>query len=1039
MLGSFDVRRDGVSVELGGPQPRTLLAHLALEAGRVVSVDRLIERLWGEEPPATALGTLQSYVSRLRRGLEPDRAPGAPATVLASEAPGYVLRVDRQQVDVFRFDDLAEAGRELAAAGRFDAAIERFDAALALWRGPALGGVGEDSLLPTIIRLEEDRLHVVEDRCDALLALGRHAEVVGDLQQAVVEHPLRERLWGQLALALYRSRRQADALRAIAAARSTLAEELGLDPGPELRRLESQILDHDPALLAVPAPIAPTRVAVDAPAPAPDVSPLIGRDGEWATLLEARTRALAGEPSVVLIEGEPGIGKSTLLDAVATRASADGWVVFRSQCVEEGLAPALWPWLEGLRSLRDDPRTPPEHQERAAAILGTIAEDDTAMTLIEIANGVAAALQSFAAERPLLVAVEDLHWADGASLEMLPLLMSRLGGSHVLILGTMRPLDLGAGGPLSTALGAIGRVAGTTRLILDGLDVEASAQLYEAVSGTTPDTDSAAQLHTRTAGNSLFITELARLGSVKGAGADVPDAVRDVVRRRLARLPGPTGDLLVTAAVLGQDVDLDVLANVASISIDRCLDDLDPAVVTRILVPSPTGRYRFSHALVRDAVLADLSPLRLARLHLRAADAIESLAGHDPDRHEPIAMHRWHALAVDDPVRVGEALVRAADTARRRGAFDRPKELLDWAFAALRRAPASERRADAEMGAAESLATLATIESNLMPRHEVSAIVDDVADRSDSDIARVLALFMRWSELTTAADPSMLQLLRRVGALVERSTVPYVQVMGHYLIGAQAMVNGDLAAAEHHLMVAVEQCRLIAASEGALRAAPVDVGGIARLVLAARGASDDTIDAVRDTEIPGSWMGDRHDPDKIELHHAFMGAMIAAFQGRPEQVPAHVVTVARDSFAAHVEPFWSTCVLLQEWAAACAGEPVDRDRARRAVESIAAAVDSTREIIPTHYSFCGDALRLAGDLDGAREMFEIGIEMAERTLETWWLPELLRLRAATRLASGDTTAAARADLERAVSLAESQSSPMLLARATADLAALDGS
>ncbi len=207
VLGPVEVRDDDVPVELGGPQQRAVVAHLALEAGHVVSVERLIDRLWGDDPPRTPLGTLQSYVSRLRRAIEPARDAGAAPKVLVSEAPGYVLRVDRGQIDVHRFMGSVADGRAAAATGQHAAALRHFDAALALWRGPALAGVGPDEQVrPIVVRLEEERSAAIEDRFDALLALGRHAESAPAMQAAVEESPLRERLWALLALALYRSR-----------------------------------------------------------------------------------------------------------------------------------------------------------------------------------------------------------------------------------------------------------------------------------------------------------------------------------------------------------------------------------------------------------------------------------------------------------------------------------------------------------------------------------------------------------------------------------------------------------------------------------------------------------------------------------------------------------------------------------------------------------------------------------------------------------------------------------------------------------------
>ena len=229
LLGPVEVLDDGRPLELGGPQQRAVIAHLALEVGHVVSVDRLVDRLWGEDSPRAPLGTLQSYVSRLRRALEPDRAQGQASTVLVSEAPGYLLRLPPEQIDLQHFRSLVDRARR----GPPRDALAALDEALALWRGPALAGIGPDESIGQLtVRLQEERHAAIEQRFDALLALGRAGEAVPALQEAVEEEPLRERRWALLALALYRTGRQAEALRALSAARATLLDELGLDPAP---------------------------------------------------------------------------------------------------------------------------------------------------------------------------------------------------------------------------------------------------------------------------------------------------------------------------------------------------------------------------------------------------------------------------------------------------------------------------------------------------------------------------------------------------------------------------------------------------------------------------------------------------------------------------------------------------------------------------------------------------------------------------------------------------------------------------------------
>ncbi|MDP9387401.1 MAG: AfsR/SARP family transcriptional regulator, partial [Actinomycetota bacterium] len=276
ILGQLEVLRQGEPLDLGGPKQRAVLALLLIEANRVVPVDRLVEQLWNGRPPASGIGTLQAYVSNLRRVLEPERTAGATASVLVTHPPGYLLRVGPDELDAARFERLAEEARQAVEAGDHEAAAALLDQALRLWRGDALAEFAYEPFAAVeAARLEERRLTMLEDRMDAMLALGRHREVVADLEQVVNGHPLRERPRLQLMLALYRSDRQVEALRCYEAGRRLLADELGIDPSPALRALEQAVLDHDAALTWRPPPPARRRPA---PAPKPTPEPVVGAD-----------------------------------------------------------------------------------------------------------------------------------------------------------------------------------------------------------------------------------------------------------------------------------------------------------------------------------------------------------------------------------------------------------------------------------------------------------------------------------------------------------------------------------------------------------------------------------------------------------------------------------------------------------------------------------------------------------------------------------------------------------------------------------------
>lgn len=295
VLGPIEATAESRRVELGGRMPRAVLSLLAMELDRVVSVDRLVDCLWGEDPPPTATSALQVYVSGLRKALEPDRAPGAPARVLVTQSPGYVLRLARHSVDAYRFEALTAEGRSLVDAGRPGAAHDVLRLGLSLWRGSPYQDLEfEPFLQPEIARLNELRATAEEARVEALLALGHHHDAVVDADGLVADAPLRERRWGLLALALYRDGRQGEALRALDRARRALDEELGVGLGPELRRLEHDILEHRPGLDWQPPPERPPTAARRVPLKhgvyvgsmlATPVVPLATRSGDTRAVL----------------------------------------------------------------------------------------------------------------------------------------------------------------------------------------------------------------------------------------------------------------------------------------------------------------------------------------------------------------------------------------------------------------------------------------------------------------------------------------------------------------------------------------------------------------------------------------------------------------------------------------------------------------------------------------------------------------------------------------------------------------------------------
>ena len=250
VLGPLEVTGEGgESLRISGSKERTILAFLISHAGQVVPVDDFIEELWGERPPRTAEKTLGSYISRLRRSLDPGRTDGSANDVILTRGDGYVLEVGDHEIDAVRFARLAQEGRRLLDEDRPSDASSALDTALALWRGQAYQGYRYTGFgAAEGERLDEDRRSATEAQIDSRLAMGDAGELVAELEAMVREEPFREHRWGQLMLALYRSGRQAEALQAFARARAVLIDDLGIEPGPELQRLHTAILVQDTEL-----------------------------------------------------------------------------------------------------------------------------------------------------------------------------------------------------------------------------------------------------------------------------------------------------------------------------------------------------------------------------------------------------------------------------------------------------------------------------------------------------------------------------------------------------------------------------------------------------------------------------------------------------------------------------------------------------------------------------------------------------------------------------------------------------------------------
>jgi DNA-binding SARP family transcriptional activator len=701
ILGPLEVYSEGQPVPIRGPRQRALLAILLLHAGETVSTDRLIDLLWGETAPAGARKALSVRVSELRKQLEP-AAHGA--DTILTRAPGYAIELEPEQLDLGRFERLSAAGREALDAGDPLNASESLGAALGLWRGPPLADFAfEPFAQAEIARLEELRLGALEDRIAADLALGRHAQLVGELEALVSGHPLRERPRGQLMLALHRCGRQVEALEVYRQGRRALVDELGLEPSRELRALEQAILAQDPALDA------PVRAPATRRSATGRGGAFVGRESELAELMAALAAARAGQGRVVLVGGEPGIGKSRLAEELAARAEELGARVLSGRCWEAGGAPAFWPWVQALRTYVREREPASLHEELGpggpdlAQMLPelhkllpelpeppTLAPDGARFRLFD---ATATLVRNAARVRPLVLVLDDLHAADAPSLLLLEFIAGELDGARVMILGAYRHTEIGPDHPLASTLAELARNQAARRIVLAGLSEAAVARYIELSTGVVAPGSLVAALQRGTDGNPLFLAELARLLGEEGMlergtleRLPIPQGVHEAIGHRLRRLSDRCRRLLSVASGLGREFSVAALERVSGASGDALLELLDEACAAQVVgdVPGAPERLRFSHALVRDALYEQLGAAPRVRLHGQIGEALVGLYERDPEPHlAEIAHHFFQAAPAGGHDRAIDYARRAGEQAGRLLAYEEAVRLYRMALAAL--------------------------------------------------------------------------------------------------------------------------------------------------------------------------------------------------------------------------------------------------------------------------------------------------------------------------------------------------------------------
>jgi DNA-binding SARP family transcriptional activator len=716
ILGPLRVDDETSEIALTGKRRRSLLLRLLISANDIVSSYTLIEDLWEGSAPPGADQTLQTTLRDVRKAL-------GHKVDIKPLAGGYRLSVEPGQIDEQDFEAESREGRKLLAAYEFAEADKLLRCALSRWRGPALADVKDTRWGGKRARyLDNLKLTTTLAHFDALMAQGINEEVIEKAEAAIADYPESEKLCAQLMLALYRSGQQGDALSAFE--RFRLGAHLvdrGLDPSPELAELANDILLRKPELdwhgptsevrdrLRPPVADRPPRDGESLiPAKLAALSDdFVGRETELVTIERLLKEAISeAQPRIVLITGEPGIGKSCLAAMAACSAHRHGIPVLYGHC-DPFVDIPYQPWREVLDQLFAPGGIlgDTESAEGLGALStlgigphpGLPSESPTTADVYTLHQAVLSAVASAAGGNGLVLVIDDMHWADPHSVQLLGRLASGQVASPILVVATYRESEMPAGSPVSGLLASLGREKVVTRLKLSGLsDRDVLALLEIRVNGPIGEGATlGSTLMRETNGHPLFIVEILRHLSSQGvldqdglpdwSGAimameTIPAGLNELIRERVASLGSATMDTLVAASVLGREFDVVVVQEVlSSLQISSLLDQLDGAVGASLLVDYG-GRFSFSHSLVARSLYDSLSPTRRAYMHGEVARILEREWGDQPERAAELAHHWLRASVPRDRERALRYSRTAGDEALARLA---PEEARRWYGEAL--------------------------------------------------------------------------------------------------------------------------------------------------------------------------------------------------------------------------------------------------------------------------------------------------------------------------------------------------------------------
>jgi len=811
ILGPLRVWRDGVEVSAGPRQQAILLALLLAREGRPVSTDELVDLVWGEDAPASALNVIQQYVGALRRLLEPALSSREPGSYLVRRGNGYQCVAGRGVLDLVDFRALVADARVQLEERRHESALGLLVEALSLWHGPAAAGMTHGPAASTVFTTVNDEfLTATVTAAELAVVVGRPASVLPPLRLAVEMAPFHEPVHASLITALGAAGRQAEALEHFRTVRTRLADELGIEPGPVVDLAHRRVLAGD---LTLDVELA--RAVIARPEPTPSGA-LVGRVDELAALRTALKAVWDGGTGVVLLEGEPGVGKTRLLEEATTEAAARGALVVWSHCVDGDGAPSMWPWVQVVDAVLR--RLPPETRgEWLSGELGSLAtpmaqsgEGRHALngtSQYRLFEQVSTLLADVATRTPLVLVVDDLHWADAASMRLLVhVATQRVPG--ILTCGALRDHAPLSNSELGKELAALTRIPGHRRITLGPLSVADVATLVHRETGQPPTDAVTRRVFERTDGNPLFVRELSRLLAGSGqlsettAGQGVPPTIRDVVLNLSSGLDDAARELLQLAALIGRDVELGLLTRAAGLDVQTCLRRLEPVEALGVLRSASDDPFtqRFVHDLVRETFSSTISPQRALELHVRIADALQDDRSLEDSVVERLAHHLWAAGPLADPTRTVRALMRAGRRAAVKTALDAAERQLRSAVQVARTA----NLADLELAALSELIAVVTMSSP----HGVAAMeLQERAEQLAANLGRLeeatVLRYSRWMALAYSAQYDRSEsVARRLLQEGNDSEIPVVRALGLQAWGLQQASVGNIGEAYRYLTAA---------------------------------------------------------------------------------------------------------------------------------------------------------------------------------------------------------------------------------------------